>query len=58
MGTNIAAICFKFHHVFYDVPNMLQTSSNICTPHNQRNTYFPHFHQSDFMMEDLNTPNP
>ena len=37
---------------------MLQTSSNICAPHNQLDTYFPHFHQSDLMMEDMNIQNP
>ena len=47
---------FTCHNVLY-VPRMLQTSY-ICTSRNQLNAYFPHFHQSDFMMEDLNIPNP
>jgi len=37
---------------------MLRTSSNIYTPHNQLDSYFPHFHQPNFMMEDLNIQHP
>jgi len=54
-ASNIWFIC---HHVICDVPRMLQTSSNICTPHNWLDSYFPHFHQPNFMMEDLNIQNP
>ena len=55
-ASNLWFIC---HNVLYDVPRMLQTSY-ICTPHNRLNAYFPHFHRSHFMMEDLNiqTPQP
>ena len=32
--------------------------TNICTPHNRFKAHFPHFHQSDFTMENLNIQKP
>jgi len=37
---------------------MLRSSSNKCTPHNLLDPYFPHIHQPNFMMVDLNIQNP
>ncbi len=55
--SNLPHLWFICHNVLYDDPRMLQ-SSYICTPHIRLGAYFPHFHQPDFMMEDLNIQNP